>query len=480
VIERVTVRRGAYHDSVTLMLASQDAGALAGIDAASAINGTPLNVELVAGQGFDLSAEGELGPSDLVIAVRAVDEAALGAALAAVEERLQQAAPSDPARGIEASRSLAAAARRRPTLSLAVVSVPGQHAAYECASALEAGLHVFCFSDGPSIDDELALKRRALELDRLMMGPDCGTAILDGAALGFANALRDGPVGVVGASGTGIQALTTMLDSADVGISHAIGVGGRDLDSHIGGLMTIRGIELLAGDPDTEAIVVISKKPDEEVAARVAAAAEASAKPYVLAFPGLAPESRATLGAEASLEDAAARAAAAVGRELLRATEQLGGAPTPGAIRGLFCGGTLRDEAAEILAAAPADVELVDFGDDSYTRGRPHPMIDPSLRNARLERELARAEVGVVLVDVLLGRASHPDPAAALVPLIAESLERRSTAPTVLVSLCGTDRDPQGLASQAERLRTAGAVVTRSNAHAARLALAAAGVEVSV
>ena len=290
---RVEVRRGTYHDSVTLMQVSRQAEDLPGVEAAAAVAATPVNLELLARQGFGVDEAG-LGPSDLVICVRAADEEAAGQAMAQVEALLAGGggagggAGTGSGRVAVAPRSLRAAARRDPELNLAVLSVPGRHLHYEIAEALQAGLHVFCFSDGLDPATEAARKREAAERGLLLMGPDCGTAILDGVGLGFANAVRRGPVGVVGASGTGIQEVTCLLDAAGVGISHAIGVGGRDLSPEVGGIMTLRALALLAADETTERLVVISKPPDPEVARRVADAAAATGKPAVLAFPGLA------------------------------------------------------------------------------------------------------------------------------------------------------------------------------------------------
>jgi FdrA protein len=280
------------------------------------------------------------------------------------------------------------------------------------------------------------------------MGADCGTAIIDGVALGFANAVRRGPVGIVGASGTGIQEVSCLLDSAGVGVSHAIGVGGRDLSAEVGGLMMRRGLELLAGDEDTRAIVAISKPPDPEVAAAIEAVAAGAGKPVVLGF-------------DLTLEEAAARAAEHVGGSLERPSERLTRPPVRGEVRGLYSGGTLCGEAARIVGHGT----FTDFGADEYTEGRAHPMIDPSLR---LEH-LAAAREPVVLLDVVLGYGAHPDPAGELAPVI-EGLDRH-----VIVALCGAAGDPQGLDAQRTRLQAAGAVVTRSNAHAARLAREASG-----
>jgi FdrA protein len=500
VSERVEVRRGVYHDSVTLMQVSRQAEGLPGVTAAAAVAATPVNLELLARQGFAVDAEG-LGPNDLVLCVRADGDEAAEAAVAAIGGLLAGAGRvgGDGGAGGPAAppRSLRSAARHDPDLNLAVLSVPGRHLAYEAAQAIQAGLHVFCFSDGLEVAEEAAFKRLAAERGLLFMGADCGTAILDGIGLGFANAVRRGPVGVVGASGTGIQEVTCLLDAAGVGVSHAVGVGGRDLSVAVGGTMTLRALELLAGDEPTRAIVVISKPPDPRVAERVAAAAAATGKPVALAFPGMdaPPPLPAGVAFAGSLEAAAAWAASSQGATL-PADAVTVPAVTPGAIRGLFSGGTLCYEAMAVVAAVAGRVAsniplrpdwrladaarsdghtFVDFGDDAMTEGRAHPMIDPSLRAERFRREAADPQTGVVLLDVVLGYGAHPDPAGELAPLVQEALAARPGGLTVVVALCGGAGDPQGLDRQAAALRAAGAVVTRSSAHAARLALAAAG-----
>ena len=500
---RVEIRRGTYHDSVTLMQVSRQAEQLPGVEAAAAVAATPVNLDLLARQGFAVDPAG-LGPSDLVVCVRAADEAAADQAMEQVAALLAGPFGGDGASGgagagpVAPPRSLGAAARRHPDLNLAVLSVPGRHLHYEITQALEAGLHVFCFSDGLDPAAEAASKRFAAERGLLLMGPDCGTAILDGVGLGFANAVRRGPVGVVGASGTGIQEVTCLLDAAGVGISHAVGVGGRDLSPEVGGLMTLRALELLAADPATERIVVISKPPDPDVAGRVAEAAAATGKPAVLAFPGIAapPPLPGEVAFAGSLEEAAAWAAK--GKVAEGMVQPQPPAVTPGAIRGLFCGGTLCYEAMAVVASAVGRVAsniplrpewgvadsnrseghtFVDFGDDALTEGRAHPMIDPGLRNERFRREAADPGTGVVLVDVVLGYGAHPDPAGELAPLIEQALAGRPGGLSVVVSLCGAAGDPQGLDGQAAALRAAGALVTRSSAQAARLALAAAGLD---
>ena len=407
--ERVIVRAGAYYDSVTLMLVSRAAGATDGAEAVSVGMATPLNLELLRGQGFTIE---DAGPNDLVIAVRARDDEAIEAAVAAVERELS-AKPAGPAAERAAARSIGAAARRDDELNLAFLSIPGEHVGYEAAAALEAGLHVFCFSDGVSLDTEVRLKRRAAERDLLFMGADCGTAIIDGVALGFANAVRRGPVGIVGASGTGIQEVSCLLDAAGVGVSHAIGVGGRDLSAEVGGLMTRAGLKLLAGDPDTRVIVVISKPPDPRVADAIEAAAVATGKPVILALLGARDDTGEVPRIEraSTLTDAALLAETAGGRV---AGGGLRRPPAPGRVRGLYCGGTLCTEAAAIVGGG----EFTDFGDDEYTRGRAHPMIDPSLRIEQLAAAARDPSVTVLLLDVVLGYGAHPDPAADLAPAI--------------------------------------------------------------
>jgi FdrA protein len=490
------------------MQVSRQAEELPGVEAAAAVAATPVNLELLARQGFAVDPAG-LGPSDLVLCVRAADDAAADQAMEQVDTLLAGAGRVGAGGGsgagpdggpAAAPRSLRAATRRDPDLNLAVLSVPGRHLHYEIAEALQAGLHVFCFSDGLDPATEAACKKVAAERGLLLMGPDCGTAILDGVGLGFANAVRRGPVGVVGASGTGIQEVTCLLDAAGIGISHAIGVGGRDLSPEVGGIMTLRALELLAADPATERLVVISKPPDPQVARRVADAAATTGKPVILAFPGMTdpPPLPPGVGFAGSLEAAAAWATGIPGVGSTTEPHLPADPPavTSGAIRGLFSGGTLCYEAMAVVAGVVGRVAsnialrpewrladpnrseghtFVDFGDDAMTEGRAHPMIDPGLRNERFRREAADPETGVVLLDVVLGYGAHPDPAGELAPLVERALADRAGGLSVVVSLCGAAGDPQGLDGQAATLREAGALVTRSSAQAARLALAAAG-----
>jgi FdrA protein len=496
VTDRLNIRPDTYYDSVTLMLASRDAEGVEGVTFAAAVTATPVNLALLEAQGFTF-ADADPGPNDLVVAVRADDDDAADAAEQTIADRLTGSvdiAARPP--GDIPPRSFRSARRRNPDINLAFVSVPGRFATAEVAQALESGLDVFCFSDGLSLEDEATLKKVAIEKDLLLMGADCGTAIIDGVALGFANGVERGPIGIVGASGTGIQEVTCLLASAGVGVSHAIGVGGRDMSSVIGGAMTMRGIELLDADESTSIIVVISKPPDATVAGRVVGAAGRAIKPVVVGFLGGGGKhdgAPANVDLVGSLEATAHEAARLAGAEIATAAE-LPQHHTPGFVRGLFCGGSLCYEAMVVLAATGRQVAsnvpireewritdvatseghtFIDFGEDELTAGRAHPMIDPTLRNERLERESRDPQVGVIVLDVILGFGAHPDPAGDLAPIISAALAGRPDDLTIAVALCGAEGDPQGVDDQARRLAESGAFVTRNSAQAARSAIAA-------
>jgi FdrA protein len=422
----VEVRPSQYHDSIVLMVASARMSAVPGVEAAMAAMASPLNAELLRETGLWSDDLAGAGPNDLVLAARGADPAA---ALRAAEQALIERIPAVAGGEAAAPRTVRTAARVLPGANVAVVSVPGEHAAWACWDALAQDLNVFCFSDNVTVADEVRLKDEALRRGLLMMGPDCGTAILDGVGFGFSNAVPRGRVGIVGASGTGIQQFACLLAHQGVGISHAIGVGGRDLSTEVGGRMAREAVRRLDADPDTDLIVVISK----------AAAADLSArKPLV----------KALLGPGVDLTAIALE----VGGGSLPADPPP--AAWPGPVDGLFSGGTLRDEAALIWAGDPR-FTAVDYGDDRFTRGRPHPMIDNTLR-----LEAIRRAQGLVYLDVVLGLGAQPDPAAELAPALAGR-------PAVVV-LVGVEGDPQGLARQRAAFEAAGAAVFLSNARAAR------------
>lgn len=453
----VEMRAGAYHDSVTLMRVSREVAAEAGVERAMVAMGTALNRELIAGLGF-VVPDGA-GPDDLVIAVRGGP-----AALAAARVRLEAALvppPAPAAIGDMPPHTVGAAVRDGGTATLALVSVPGEHAFPEALDAVEGGADVLVFSDNMPVWQEVALKRAAARRGRLVMGPDCGTAVVGGAALGFANVTRPGPVGLVAASGTGAQQVMCLLDEAGVGVSHVLGVGGRDLSAEVGGLSTRTALGLLDADPATERILLIAKPHDPRVAATVRAHAGGLRTPVTYALLGTG-STNLTAATRDLLTDLGVPVPA---WPVWPGPAQ---AARPGYVRGLFSGGTLCEEARTILGER-ADV-LIDFGDDEWTRGRPHPMIDPTLRLERVAAEAAEPSCAVLLLDVVLGHGADPDPAATLAPAIASARTRAASDGrdlAVVVSLCATAADPQDRTATATRLAESGAHVFASNAEAA-------------
>jgi FdrA protein len=495
-----------YRDSVSLMQLSATLAARPGVRHASAVMATEANLELLRAAGLALG-EVAARPNDLLIAIEGEDDAladAMAAAEAALTETRRRAEEGGGYRRAP-PRSIEMALGDLPTASLALISTPGEYAAAEAWKALRLGLHVMLFSDNVALEDEIALKQYAREHDLLVMGPDCGTAIVGGIPLGFANVIRRGDIGAVAASGTGLQQVTCLTDRLGAGISEAIGTGGHDLHARVGGITMLQGLELLAADPATRVIVLISKPPDPQVAARVLETAARAGKAVVVNFLGADPArvQGANLHPARTLEDAARiavrlvegeaqeRAAVEDGPAILEVAPLL---PGQRYIRGLYSGGTFCYEALLLLTEAFGRVHsntplnpdstlrdvwrsvghtVIDLGDDQFTRGRPHPMIDQSLRNERILTEAVDPEVAVILLDVVLGYGAHPDPAAEIAPVIrkAQSLAAQDGRPVVFVgTVCGTAADPQGLARQEAALKEAGVLLADSNAQAVRLA----------
>ncbi|MDX6297001.1 MAG: FdrA protein [Nocardioidaceae bacterium] len=463
------VRSGAYRDSVSLMLLSREVAGRPDVSNVLVAMATDLNLRLVRDLGFDPPAAAS--PQDMLVAIEAEDEEAAAAARDALDAALQRRPEqrSGDAAGAGPARTIGAAVRRTPDATLALVSTPGGVAAIDAADALASGVDVMVFSDNVSVEDEVTLKRLAVADGLLVMGPDCGTAIVDGVGLGFANVVRPGPVGLVAASGTGAQHVMALLDACDVGVKHCLGVGGRDLSEQVGALSTFEALDRLDADDDVDVIALVSKPAAPAVAEAVSTHAKGLSKPVVLGYlgPGLP-----------DLTETAARVCELVGGTWSPPRRWGAAVPTPAApghLRGLFVGGTLCDEAMLVVAPVlgpdlrESGHTFVDFGDDALTLGRPHPMIDPGLRLSRLAAELADPSCAVVLLDVVLGLAAHPDPAGDLAVVIADA------AKPVLVSLVGTRDDPQNLAGTAERLAEAGAIVHTSNAAAAREAASLVG-----
>ena len=460
--DHVELRTGVYADSVTLLQVSRQVQQLPGVTAAQVAMATPLNVEVLERMRFAIPDEATV--NHLVVAIRLDDDGELDAVRAEVDRALTDRRPAASGPTEDAPPRTTDAALRREPGSLVLVSVPGPSAAVEAMDALESGSDVMVFSDNVPVEQEVALKRYAADRDLLVMGPDCGTAVVGGIGLGFANVVTPGPVGIVAASGTGCQQVLALLDHAGVGVGTAFGVGGRDLSAEVGGLATRTALARLDRDPGVELAMLISKPPADAVADALTAYTGSLGTPVHLALLG-AGRPDLTAATEDLLR--------ALGREVPTwpVRGETRGATGP-RLQGLFVGGTMKQEAEVLVSAAgvaPGAAELVDFGDDEYTTGRAHPMIDPSLRLERLAEVAADETTGVVLMDVVLGHGAEEDPAAALAPAI------EGIGPPVVITVVGTSHDPQGLDRQVEALAAAGAEVHLSNAHATRRALAILG-----
>jgi len=505
-MKRVLTERNRYFDSVFLMRIGTELERLKGISHATVAMGTPANLANLQAVGFAFDDCGRVTPQDLLIALDVRAEADIEAAQARLEELLAGAGSEGDAADVRPG-SLIEAIEFGSGANLALISVPGLYAAREARTALRAGLHVMLFSDNVSIEDEVMLKEEAIERGLLMMGPDCGTAILNGAPLGFANVCRRGGIGIVGASGTGVQEVSTLVHQFGGGISQAIGTGGRDLSADVEGRMTRFGIEALGADPQTRAVVVVSKTPAPGVGERVVETLAETGKPAVVNFVGGEP--RDPIGDIAFAETLAEAALLACQAIDVRLPERstigvsaLAATPTDrsdGRLVGLFCGGTLCQEAWSLMDRADFDVRsnvasdapkrvrpgerveghvLWDLGDDAFTVGKPHPMIAPSLRDDEVLSYGADRSVGIVLVDCVLGYGAHPDPAGslaraaehAMATAMADGRELR-----VLASVTGTELDPQDATTQCAVLEAAGILVAESNAAAVQQAMAALG-----
>lgn len=498
---KARIKRNTYFDSITLMRIAQALTGMDGVEDAAAIMATAPNLQLLAEAGLT-PPDCNASAADVLLVVRASDDAHAEAALQAAKEQLaQRPVITNEQTGAIAPqpRSLEQAVRLHADSRVAAISVPGPYAALEADRALRAGLHVFLFSDNVPLADEIALKQLAHGRGLLLMGPDCGTAMLNGVGLGFVNIIPRGPIGIVSASGTGMQEVMSLAAQQGYGVSQAIGCGGRDLSEAVGAITTLQGLALLQEDEQTRVIALISKPPAPSVAERVLDAATRGNKPVVMCFVGADHDALQRRYGERvvitrTLTEAAEQAVRLCGgvwQAQGAEKEQSNSQPTGPYLSALFSGGTLCDEAMHLwtdrLGPIYSNIPLksewrlieeqrthghraVDLGDDAYTRGRPHPMIDPGLRLKRLQEEASDPQVGVILLDIVLGYCSHPDPAGVYAPAIHAAREQAAQAGralSVVISLCGTEDDPQRLSAQAATLRAAGAEVYTSNADAA-------------
>lgn len=493
---RLEVHRDTYVDSVGLLNVSRDMRGVPQVVWANAIMGTPANAELLQDAGFEVEG---LRVNDLVVAVMAESDDAARMALEVAQQAIRASEPAadvSPA-ATRVPRNLEEAVAELGDANLALVSVPGPYAALEAHKAITAGLHVLLFSDNVPAADEVVLKRRGAEHGLLVMGPGAGTAMLGGAGLGFANVVRRGPVRVIAAAGTGAQEVMALLHRWGSGVSEVIGVGGRDLSREVQATVTRMAIEADGG----HVLLVVSKPPDPDVAELVLEALDG--RRAVCAFIGVDGFSHVPQGVRvaSTLDQAVIDTLDLLGHDLpdpgvgLQAVAaSVASTLDPGrrAVRGLFSGGTLCYEAMVVLSRrlgpvhsntplredlslpAPDGAHIcLDLGEEEYTRGRPHPMIDPLARADELQRVCADPTTAVVLVDVVLGHGSHPDPAGALVEML-ERVGKREGGPQIVAHVVGTELDPQSAPEQQARLEEAGCLVAPTGARAALLAAAIA------
>ncbi len=498
------IRKNQYYDSVFLMGVNKRLSEVKGIQQTAVLMGSEKNRQLLADIGFRDAQIDAAQPNDLIVAVIAETSTIVDDVLGRLDEWLQASLESAPVSDLHTFEDGLA---QKPDANLAVISIPGEYAGRETRKALQAGLNVFVFSSNVSVEEELELKQFAAQQGLLVMGPDCGTSLIGGVGIGFANAVSKGPIGVIGAAGTGLQEFTSQVHNAGSGISHAIGTGSHDLSDRIGGLTAFAALEALAADPQTKVIAMISKPPGARTLERLVERIKVCKKPVIGCFLG-APKIEAgnaknyrwagTIDEAVRLAIARAGGKPILSHDLFTAEEQAWTAReraawSPGQryLRGLFAGGTFcyqsqqifRDAGIVIYSNAPLEPKyklanpdhslehtLVDMGDDYYTLGKPHPMIDGTMRKQRILAESRDPQAAILLLDFILGYNASMDPVGELLDAVLEArraAHQRGGALTVVASICGTDGDPQDLGLQTKMLQEVGVIMFPSNAKAA-------------
>lgn len=493
------IKENTYQDSIVLMLLSNKLSSIDGVNKVSIMMGTPANKDIFKSSGLGTDDLEKAKPNDIVIVVDTDDEAKVDEVSHAVDEELKGNAEKDESSSSKEANNWNKAMDLANNPNLAMISIPGQYAAMEADNALNNGLHVFMFSDNVAKEDEVALKQKAHEKGLMVMGPDCGTGIIHSVPLAFTNIVNEGDIGVVGASGTGIQEVTTIIDREGKGVTNAIGTGGRDLSTEVGAITMLDSIKALNQDPKVEVITVISKPPAKEVEDKVLNVLRNIEKPIVTLFLGHKPEyTEANIYHAYTLEEAA------------RVSVQLSNKEEPNftpsvlkdvevklddeqkAIKGYYSGGTLASEAAMLIkdalnvnsdkaegfALKAGDHEVIDLGDDMYTQGKPHPMIDPEKRIEMLETSADQASTAVIMIDNVIGYGSHDDMANELAPTISRikaKVQEQGRDITILATVVGTEHDHQGYEQQQQTLREAGAIICDTNDQMVRTAIELVG-----
>lgn len=499
------IKKNTYQDSINLMLLTNRINTLDGVKQSSIMMGTDANKDIYRNSGLFTQEVGEAKPSDMVIVVEADQESVVDEVLRESERFLDDLSVKKEQNAVHSVTDWDSALAQLPDANLALFSIPGEYAAPELEEALDRGLHVFSFTDNVSLEDEIRLKKKAHEKGLLFMGPDCGTGIISSIPIAFTNVVKPGNIGIVGASGTGIQEVTTMIERLGGGVVHAIGTGGRDLNEKVGAITVKDAIIALEHHDPTDVIVVISKPPAKEVRDEVVELLQNVSKPVVAVFLGEKPDHYEGNVYLAHTMEETARIAVdlAMGRPVQKnycqpidsPVEEI--LPADKTVKGLYSGGTLAAEAGMLISEAlglgglikkegyilqAQGYEVIDLGDDIYTQGKPHPMIDPEVRQKKIREYAKDPDTGVILLDCVLGYGCHPDMAQALAPVIRESIalaEAEGRKLYFVASVCGTRLDPQDYDQSVKTLRDCGVLVEESNARAVRMALKLKGLDIA-
>lgn len=501
---RTVVKKGSYHDSVVLMLLTNQISTIEGVRKVSIMMATPANKDIFKQSGLDTEELMESTANDMVVVADVEDDSLLGTIMSEVDQFFQkQSADNADKKGTESVKSWDKTLEKLPDANLAVISIPGVYAALEADRALDEGMNVFMFSDNVTIEDEKRLKEKAHAKGLAVMGPDCGTGIIQGVPIAFTNSVAPGPIGIIGASGTGIQELTTIIDRLGEGVTNAIGTGGRDLSAEVGGITMMDMINAMESDDTVKVLIVISKPPEKTVREKISDRLSICKKPVITLFLGEKPEYHEENFYHTYTLDEAARLAVS----LVRGEEVKEGevkadksgfytADAKKTIKAYYSGGTLAGEAAMLIKDAlqlkvpPQKAEgymlkteghiVVDLGDDVYTQGKPHPMIDPAKRIECMQEAMDDESTGVVLLDIMLGYGSHEDMAGVLIPTIKELQEKADAAGRkvfFIATVCGTRKDFQGYDEAVNKLKDAGVLVCETNKLAVRTAILAIGLD---
>ncbi|QQK77223.1 acyl-CoA synthetase FdrA [Salicibibacter cibarius] len=489
------IKKNLYQDSVNLMLLSEQLNTRSDVNQISVMMGTPANKDIFKGAGLYTEELGTADPNDLCIVMDIDNKKVKSVIITEIDDYLKNQRAQSSKIMIPHARSWDTSIKKLPNANLAVLSIAGEYVAEEADKALDEGLNVFIFSDNVGIDDEVRLKQKAHERGLIVMGPDCGTGIFSDIPIAFANVVNPGNIGVVGASGTGIQEITSIISRTGGGLTHAIGTGGRDLSSEVGAITTIDGLNLLAQDPHTEVLVYVSKPPAPEVRDKVVKMFTTLAKPVVALFMGEKPaEDHDNVHYTWTLEQAALKAVELANQSLNEDVQseigRVKAEPGQRQLKGYFCGGTLALEAAMILRDESRleddgnhangimfqdnGSEIVDLGDDTFTKNRPHPMIDPTMRIEKVKKAASEPETAIILLDNVIGYGGHVDMAGVFADVIEEEkikAQEQGKAIIFIASVTGTHKDPQVYEEQVKKLENAGVLVRNSNAAAIQLAI---------